>query len=76
MELDYQCIKVFLLFAEPVEPLIATTESLIPGLEAAEPAPPSSGRCTVSPNLMFHSYINLSVFNLLNKYKSLRIHCR
>uniref|UniRef100_A0A8C1K1B0 non-specific serine/threonine protein kinase n=1 Tax=Cyprinus carpio TaxID=7962 RepID=A0A8C1K1B0_CYPCA len=27
---------------EPVEPLIATTESLIPGLEAAEPAPPSS----------------------------------
>uniref|UniRef100_A0A8C1K510 non-specific serine/threonine protein kinase n=1 Tax=Cyprinus carpio TaxID=7962 RepID=A0A8C1K510_CYPCA len=32
---------------EPVEPLIATTESLIPGLEAAEPAPPSSGRCTV-----------------------------
>uniref|UniRef100_A0A8C2HN08 non-specific serine/threonine protein kinase n=1 Tax=Cyprinus carpio TaxID=7962 RepID=A0A8C2HN08_CYPCA len=61
---------------EPVEPLIATTESLIPGLEAAEPAPPSSGRCTVSPNLMFHSYINLSVFNSLNKYKSLRIHCR
>uniref|UniRef100_A0A8C2C6P6 non-specific serine/threonine protein kinase n=1 Tax=Cyprinus carpio TaxID=7962 RepID=A0A8C2C6P6_CYPCA len=27
---------------EPVEPLIVTTESLIPGLEAAEPAPPSS----------------------------------
>ncbi|XP_052422999.1 AP2-associated protein kinase 1 isoform X2 [Carassius gibelio] len=27
---------------EPVEPLIAATESLIPGLEAAEPAPPSS----------------------------------
>lgn len=26
---------------EPVEPLIAATESLIPGLEAAEPAPPS-----------------------------------
>uniref|UniRef100_A0A8C1V7F4 non-specific serine/threonine protein kinase n=1 Tax=Cyprinus carpio TaxID=7962 RepID=A0A8C1V7F4_CYPCA len=38
---------------EPVEPLIATTESLIPGLEAAEPAPPSSGRCTVNdlPNI-------------------------
>ncbi|XP_067253687.1 AP2-associated protein kinase 1 isoform X7 [Chanodichthys erythropterus] len=27
---------------EPVEPLIAATESLIPGLEASEPAPPSS----------------------------------
>uniref|UniRef100_A0A8C1A7S0 non-specific serine/threonine protein kinase n=1 Tax=Cyprinus carpio carpio TaxID=630221 RepID=A0A8C1A7S0_CYPCA len=27
---------------EPVEPLIVTTETLIPGLEAAEPAPPSS----------------------------------
>ncbi|XP_059401372.1 AP2-associated protein kinase 1 isoform X2 [Carassius carassius] len=27
---------------EPVEPLIVTTESLIPGLEAAEPTPPSS----------------------------------
>ncbi|XP_042621302.1 AP2-associated protein kinase 1 isoform X3 [Cyprinus carpio] len=33
---------VFLMFAEPVEPLIVTTETLIPGLEAAEPAPPSS----------------------------------
>ncbi len=40
-------IQVF--FAEPVEPLIAATESLIPGLEAAEPVPPSSGRCTISP---------------------------
>lgn len=47
--------KVFLLFAEPVEPLIAATESLIPDLEAAEPAPPPPGRCTISPNLMFHS---------------------
>uniref|UniRef100_A0A671SC27 non-specific serine/threonine protein kinase n=1 Tax=Sinocyclocheilus anshuiensis TaxID=1608454 RepID=A0A671SC27_9TELE len=43
---------------EPVEPLIAATESLIPGLEAAEPAPPSSGRCTVILKLMFHSYMN------------------
>ncbi|XP_051765064.1 AP2-associated protein kinase 1 isoform X4 [Ctenopharyngodon idella] len=32
---------------EPVEPLIAATESLIPGLEAAEPAPPSSVKTDV-----------------------------
>ncbi|XP_059395682.1 AP2-associated protein kinase 1-like isoform X4 [Carassius carassius] len=32
---------------EPVEPLIAATESLIPGLEAAEPAPPSSVKTEV-----------------------------
>lgn len=59
MYLDVDIAKVFLLFAEPVDPLIAATESLIPGLEAAEPAPPSSGRCIISPNLMFHS---LSIF--------------
>uniref|UniRef100_A0A671SAU0 non-specific serine/threonine protein kinase n=1 Tax=Sinocyclocheilus anshuiensis TaxID=1608454 RepID=A0A671SAU0_9TELE len=59
---------------EPVEPLIAATESLIPGLEAAEPAPPSSGRCTVILKLMFHSYMNFSELNSLNKYKSLGIY--
>uniref|UniRef100_A0A673L1D7 non-specific serine/threonine protein kinase n=1 Tax=Sinocyclocheilus rhinocerous TaxID=307959 RepID=A0A673L1D7_9TELE len=32
---------------EPVGLLIVATESLIPGLEAAEPAPPSFGKCTV-----------------------------
>ncbi|XP_067253684.1 AP2-associated protein kinase 1 isoform X5 [Chanodichthys erythropterus] len=32
---------------EPVEPLIAATESLIPGLEASEPAPPSSVKTDV-----------------------------
>uniref|UniRef100_A0A8C1D5K0 non-specific serine/threonine protein kinase n=1 Tax=Cyprinus carpio carpio TaxID=630221 RepID=A0A8C1D5K0_CYPCA len=56
---------------EPVEPLIVTTETLIPGLEAAEPAPPSSASDShvgnvkkKNPDDHRESLISLNLFSL------------
>lgn len=57
--------KCFLFLSEPAEPLIIT-ESLIPGLEAAEPIPPSAGRC---------SFLHLEVVYIHFLYRSLWLCC-